>query len=180
MKEFSPETHPEEFEEIRNAYEVLKDVKKRKQYDITRKYGDTIEQTIEDIGILMSIGDWEKAKELLNYILKIDPDNMGAKLTLAELSLELEEFKQFYSIIDDVIENIEPMDREFIVLIKSTMLSSHDYNGKALDALEEGKEYITDMNTYHKARMSIFISSDNYTEAWEELSIFYLLVKNKI
>lgn len=168
LRKFPPETHPEEFQEIRRAYEILKDVKKRKQYDITRKYGDRIDKTIEDIGILMSVGDWQKAKELLNYILEINPDDMGAKMILAELSLELKDFEQFYSIMDDVIENMEPMDREFIVFIKSNMLSSRDYDDKALNALEDGKGYITDMETYHGLRIIIFMNSGNYIEAWEE------------
>lgn len=168
LRQFPPETHPEEFQEIRKAYEILKDEKKRKQYDMTRKHGTSVDKIIEEIGMLMSLGDWKKAKELLNYMLEIDPNDIGAKLILSELYLELEDFEQFYSIIDDIIECMDDVEKEFIILVKFDMLSSRDYLDKALEALEDGKRHITDIETYYWLRIMTFMDSNNYIKAWEE------------
>ena len=51
LKQFPPETHPEEFQEIRRAYEILRDVNKRKQYDMRRKYGEKLEKIMEEVKI---------------------------------------------------------------------------------------------------------------------------------
>ena len=39
VKSLPPETHPEEFQQVRRAYETLRDPLKRRQYDLLRKFG---------------------------------------------------------------------------------------------------------------------------------------------
>ena len=167
VKEFPPETHPEEFQEIRKAYEILKDVKKRKQYDMMRKYGDKIEKAMEDVERSMEIGDYGDAKKLLEYIVSLNPDNIAIKLKLAEVLLELEEFKEFNLIIDEVLEMYDDEDKEYIIFIKFYMLNSKGYNDMALDSLEQGKKYLI-KSEYHKLRIIALTDLGDFNQAWKE------------
>jgi len=47
VKMYPPETHPEEFQKIRQAFETLRDPEKRKEYDFMRKFGSKIEKLLE-------------------------------------------------------------------------------------------------------------------------------------
>lgn len=168
LKQFPPETHPEEFQEIRRAYEILRDVNKRKQYDMRRKYGEKLEKIMEEVMSLMSMGEFEKAKELIDYVLEIDPDNIPVRLTQAELLLDMEGTENFYDVIDRVIEESDVEEKQYIIFIKFTMLYSNGYHDEALAALEEGKKHITDIKQYHEIRIRTFLSSRDFQQAWEE------------
>lgn len=168
LKEFPPETHPEEFQEIRGAYETLKDVKKRKQYDMLRKYGDKLEKTMEDVIFSMSIGEFEKAQTLIEYVLNIEPDNIAVKLTQAQIFLEMDNLKGFYSIINKIIEDCDDEDMQYAIFTKLNMLLSTEYYDEALTALENYKEYITDFEKYHEYKIYALLGLDDLIKAWGE------------
>lgn len=168
VKEFPPETHPEEFQEIRRAYETLKDVNKRKQYDMLRKYGDSLEKTMEDVMSAISIGEYEKAKGLIEYVLEIDPDNVAVRLTRAELFLNMENIEEFYSTINKIIEDCDIEEKQYAIFIKFNMLCSSEYYDEALAELEKDKKFITNIEKYHEIRIFAFLDSDNSQQAWGE------------
>jgi tetratricopeptide (TPR) repeat protein len=119
---------------------------------------------IKQLYYLMSNGNWKQAKALLTSILDIDPDNTVISLSLAEILLELEEFEEFNSIIDNVLEMADGDEKELIIFIKFGMLNSRGYGEEGLKALNKGMVYITDMAEYHRLRnfaskekMSFFI-----------------------
>ena len=169
LREFPPETHPDEFQEIRRAYETLKDPKKRKQYDLTRKYGDKIDKAMDDVLDSMERGNYEKAKKLIKFAEEIDPSNLEVKVVKAEISIELKEFEQFYSLMDEIIEKCDVEDKEAIVNIKINLLSSKGYWEKALEAVEQGKQYIEKIMEYHRLRVLLFINIGNLHQAWIEI-----------
>lgn len=168
LREFPPETHPEEFQEVRRAYETLKDVNKRKQYDMFRKYGDKLENTMNDAIFSISIGEFEKAQKLIDYVLEIDPDNIAVRLTQAELFLDKEEIEKFHDLTDEIIEMCDIGEKQCIIFIKFTMLHLKGYYDKALAALAKGLVYITDMKQFHGLRIMAFLDSGNFQGAWEE------------
>lgn len=166
IREFPPETHPEEFQEIRRAYETLKDPKKRKQYDMTRKYGDKLEKTMEDVIYSIDIGEYKNAKELLKYVAEIAPDNIAVKCLQAEVLLKLDELEQFFALIDNLLENYDMEYKEQIITFVVNLLMSNDYEDEALNILEQNKSYYEDIKEYYSLRIKIFICQDNYQQAW--------------
>ncbi|HZK57520.1 MAG TPA: DnaJ domain-containing protein [Clostridia bacterium] len=168
VKEFPPETHPEEFQDIRRAYEVLRDVNKRKQYDLQRKYGGKLEKIMEDAASSMSEGKFEKAAELMDYALEMDPDNTSVRLTQAELFLDMEDIEKFYDIVDRIMEECDIEDKQYVLFIGSNMLYTNEYYDEALAILEKNKKHITDMKEYHKLRIRAFLGSDDFQQAWGE------------
>lgn len=166
IREFPPETHPEEFQEIRRAYETLKDPKKRKQYDMTRKYGDKLEKTMEDVIYSIDIGEYKNAKELLKYVAEIAPYNIAVKCLQAEVLLKLDELEQFFALIDNLLENYDMEYKEQIITFVVNLLMSNDYEDEALNILEQNKSYYEDIKEYYSLRIKIFICQDNYQQAW--------------
>jgi len=50
VKAFPPETHPEEFQKIRRAYEALREPLKRRENNLMRNYGVAHERSLADAG----------------------------------------------------------------------------------------------------------------------------------
>lgn len=168
VKEFPPETHPEEFQEIRRAYEILKDVNKRKQYDMQRKYGEKLEKIMEDAVSFMAEEEFEKAAELMDYVLEMEPDNISVRIRRAELFLDMENIEKFYDVMDKIMEECDTRDKQYISFIGTTMLCTNEYYDEALAALEKNKKHITDMKEYHRLRIRIFLGSEDFQQAWGE------------
>lgn len=173
IKEFPPETHPEEFEEIRRAYETLKDVDKREQYDMLRKYGNKLEKLMNNLMSSTSDGNLETADKLMDFILEIDPGNVKVKLTRAKLILHMGELEKFHDVMDEVVETVDVQEKEYIIFTKFMLLHSEGYYDEAFAELEKGKEYIRDMKLYHRCRAIGFMSLSNFQEAWEEFEIAF-------
>ena len=171
LREFPPETHPEEFQEIRRAYETLKDDDKRRKYDMFRKYGDKLEKTMDDVMLLKSKGEFQKAKELIDYVLEIYPDDIEVELKLAELFLDMENIEEFYSIIDKIMEECDTEQKQDILFIKFSMLYSNGYYDEAFTTLEKYKEYVTDIKRYHEIRLIVFLNSGDFQQAWGEFKL---------
>lgn len=87
VKEFPPERHPEEFQKIRAAYDVLRDPVKRSEYDFTRKYGDSLDTILQSAEKAIDQGKHKQAEELFDKALEIAPDHIGAMIGMANVRL---------------------------------------------------------------------------------------------
>lgn len=171
LREFPPETHPEEFQEIRRAYEILKDVDRRKEYDMVRKYGDNLEKFMDDIESLIEMGEFEKAQNLLNYVSEIDSNNIEVKLAQVHLFLEMGEMEEFQDLIDELIEMVDIEEKQDLIFIKASMLHSKKYYKQVLDTLNKGLIYIRDMKYWYELRIMAWLDSGHLKEAWQEFGI---------
>jgi curved DNA-binding protein CbpA len=108
IREFPPDTHPEEFKSIREAYEVLSDAVARERYDNLDKdyaeYG-------EDVGVaLKAIEEAEKSnaepevQRMLLELLDSHPDLLLAREKLALSYLRAETFDKALGALDDLVE----------------------------------------------------------------------------
>ena len=133
---------------------------------MTRKYGDKLEKTMEDVIYSIDIGEYKNAKELLKYVAEIAPYNIAVKCLQAEVLLKLDELEQFFALIDNLLENYDMEYKEQIITFVVNLLMSNDYEDEALNILEQNKSYYEDIKEYYSLRIKIFICQDNYQQAW--------------
>ncbi|THF77567.1 J domain-containing protein [Cohnella fermenti] len=91
VKQFPPEQHPEEFQQIRRAYETLRNPAKRKEYDFQRKYGGSISKLMDEAYDLMEDAQFDKAKALFRKALEFSPNAVGARIGLIQALMLNEE-----------------------------------------------------------------------------------------
>ncbi|MFL5320374.1 MAG: DnaJ domain-containing protein, partial [Myxococcaceae bacterium] len=96
VRKYPPETHPEEFQRIREAYEVLSNQDARKAYDSDDQYA----QYGEEYGALMraasqafDVGEHDKAQALLLSILERKPDLFAARDMLGMSLLRTQKYE---------------------------------------------------------------------------------------
>ncbi len=73
VRQFPPETHPEEFQKIRTAYEVLSNPETRRQYDLERFYGASLNTLLERSRDLLERNRVSEAIQVMEQITEISP-----------------------------------------------------------------------------------------------------------
>lgn len=169
VRAFPPETHPEEFQAVRRAYETLRDPIKRKQYDLQRKYGDKIEEIMEKVWIYLYFKDFKKAEELLHQVKEMDSDNLSIHLMLANVALFQNDMEGFYRRMDTAMAMAKEDEKDAVIAIKIKMLVESERFEEALDALEKDKTGIKDIRRYHQMRASILGELERYNDLWNLL-----------
>ncbi|HOS52749.1 MAG TPA: DnaJ domain-containing protein [Fervidobacterium sp.] len=111
IKQHSPENDPENFQKIRQAYEVLNDPKMRKQYDERRKYGKYVDELVEKARKEMSKGNYESAVLYLDQALDKAPSLDNVRNTLGICYLNMRQYdkakREFLRIVQDNPDNAQ-------------------------------------------------------------------------
>ena len=101
LRKYTPEKNPVEFQQIREAYEILKDEKTRDEYDAQNEYGEEIQMHINKAEEYMENKKYELAIREYKKILVLQPSSDFARnrlgLALAynnQLDDSLREFKK--------------------------------------------------------------------------------------
>lgn len=101
LRKYTPEKNPVEFQQIREAYEILKDEKTRDEYDAQNEYGEEIQMHINKAEEYMENKKYEVAIREYKKILVLQPSSDFARnrlgLALAynnQLDDSLREFKK--------------------------------------------------------------------------------------
>jgi curved DNA-binding protein CbpA len=74
VRKYQPDRFPEEFKEIRAAYETLRDGQKRAEYDAIGHLPDSVAPLFHEARRFDRLGRRDKAKELYQIILKSHPE----------------------------------------------------------------------------------------------------------
>jgi len=133
VKEFPPEQHPEEFQRIRAAYDVLRDPVKRAEYDFARKYGDSLDSILQAAEEALVQGKLEQAEELVGKALERAPDHINALITRSIIHLmkdQFEQFEQVWARLDQLTES--DRDRVSSGMVKARILIDFDREEEAL------------------------------------------------
>jgi curved DNA-binding protein CbpA len=73
VRKFSPETHPEEFKRVREAYEILSNSVSRKDYDGLTQWGDEIGARMKAGSAAMERADYKAAQAEFKHVLVLQP-----------------------------------------------------------------------------------------------------------
>lgn len=87
LREFPPEKDEAMFKKIKDAFDILSDVKKREEYDFELKYGEKLRKLEEEINIFWNNKEYTKVIKSAKEILSIKP-NLDDYLYKLVLSLE--------------------------------------------------------------------------------------------
>ena len=161
VKSFPPETHPEEFQQIRRAYETLRDPLKRREYDLMRKYGGKLEKIMEDAWDYIEFGHFEKAEKLVNQALALTPDNPNLLLVRALIALSMNDpltFQEQFSLIEKITQDEE---RPMLMVVKARMLLETEHPEEAIKVLD-------DVRASYPKKILLFLSL--YTQVYQELN----------
>ncbi|MDF9842486.1 MULTISPECIES: DnaJ domain-containing protein [unclassified Paenibacillus] len=168
VKEFPPEHHPEEFQHIRKAYDILRDPAKRAEYDFTRKYGDSLDTILSNAAEAFATGNYPLAEELYHKALELHPGHTGAGVSLSALYLEVNKLSSFNKIWKELEASAaDPQEKVTATIIKCRILMDYDRYEKALSvmrALDKKYRGLRTLYIMDYADMLHYNGHDN--EAW--------------
>lgn len=163
VKAFPPETHPEEFQQIRRAYETLRDPLKRREYDLMRKYGGKLEKMMEDTWKHVEAGRYDKAEALVNQLMELMPEDHNLHLVLAQIALLKEDNQAFYEQFEIAEKNASDQDKPMLRVVKARMLLEAEEPEEALQVLDEARS-----NYPEEIHMFLSLYTDAYTDLGRE------------
>jgi tetratricopeptide (TPR) repeat protein len=169
VKLFPPETHPDEFQQIRRAYDTLRDPAKRSQYDILRKYGTELSGLIEQAGSLFAAHKWKQAAKLLNTVIDAEPQYAGAYILLAQIALEEDNQAQFEATMERAFQSAKTADDQLtVLLVKADLLDEDDQIERAYATLDEAEVQFPDQAfVVTQARITMLMNDERADEAFQ-------------
>lgn len=172
VKKYPPETHPEQFQEIRRAYETLRDPRKRSEYDLQRKYGGKLEVMLDEAYELSGQSEWKKAAELFMKIIRIDASSIPALLGIAHCAMHTRTEHTFDEYFEMAFDSTPSDDEKLHILItKARMLYQHDNSLEALEALERIKaNFPQGMQWILQLLCAVYSDLGREEEAWTLMS----------
>lgn len=104
VRKFPPETNPEEYNKIREAYEVLSSPDKKAEYDAHSKYSVEIEKFLDSASISIDNEDYESAIRDYKKILLLEPNLNYVKNYLALAYGYNEQYDECINLLKELIE----------------------------------------------------------------------------
>lgn len=168
VKLYPPETHPEEFQKVRQAYETLRDPVKRQEYDFFRKYGSKIEKLMEQAFYYIMIEDYDAAEDHLQKVLAIAPEIPQIYILMANVALAKDNEHKFYEYFNRVMELTPEEDHISAVLLLASMLMDCGRYEEALKILSDAREKYPDQaHNLNSAYLNAYMFLERYEEAWQ-------------
>lgn len=172
VKQHPPETHPEEFQAIRRAYDTLRDPQKRLEYDMMRKYGDKLDDIMTEA--MEHIGEqrYEKAAPLLTRAVQIAPDLAPVRFVCAIHAILQEDLDTAQHHWNHAYEQFASEEEKVGLLgAKAKLLLEQGYPQQALETIEFAKQQHPS-HTHRMASLSaaVYRELGREQEAWETIS----------
>lgn len=138
VKQYPPESYPEEFQQIRRAYDTLRDSALRKEYDIVCEYGESVEDLLREAAGRRITNQTVK---LLERAVTIDPEHIKARLMLAYAYISLGKKPYFEAHFNELKHRVGPEQWIKLWIKKIAML---------LDIMREDEAF-AELQSFHKA-----------------------------
>lgn len=168
VKANPPETHPEEFQQIRRAYETLRDPLKRRQYDLVRKYGGKLEKMMEDIWRYIEEENYDKAEDLVIKMVKLMPDDHKLHLVWAQIVLLDKDLPAFYEHFEIAEKHASVEEKATIMVVKVKMLIEAEESEEALQVLDEARSKFPDeLPLFYSLLTEVYTDLDREDDLWD-------------
>ena len=176
VKEFPPETHPDQFETIRVAYEVLKDPESRRQYDRERFYGASLTTLRDRARALMDRDRIQDAVDVWRQVVDIRP-TAADYLSLARGYDALEQRTTALAMFDKALEYAEGEAQEVEILIQR----AHGAGSSDQQIVEEliaiGDAYSIEVR--RAIANDVFVHYENMGQASQGIAYYLQLIPRK-
>lgn len=157
VKQFPPEQHPEQFQQIRRAYETLRDPAKRKEYDFQRKYGDSLTKLMDEVYERMEREEYGKAEELLRQAITLSPDSPAPRFALFQTLLLQDEYEPFEREEELFLRSVGAELRENVLHQLARLLYDMDYGEQALERIDKlVREYPDNVSVHTPLLIQIY------------------------
>lgn len=143
VRQFPPETHPDKFQTIRAAYDILKDKESRHQYDRERFYGSSLSDLRSQFHKLLTKGRGQEAIRIMHQIVDIKP-NVEDYLALVEGYQEFGRLKAASDAYQKALDLAPDPEEKVRVGIRGAHLSRGmaNYDQEVIEALLRlGEQY---------------------------------------
>jgi len=168
VKIYPPETHPEEFQKIRQAYETLRDPVKRKEYDFLRKFGSKIEKLMDQAFYYFMIENYDAAEDKLQKALVIAPEMPQIYIIMANVALAKDNVQRFNEHFNLALKFTSEEDHISVILIQAAMLIDSERCEEALKILDAAKgKYPDQAHNLNSAYLNAYMFLERYEEAWQ-------------
>jgi len=168
VKMYPPETHPDEFQRIRQAYETLRDPVKRKEYDFLRKFGSKIEKLMDQAYYYFMIGNYDAAESNLQKALAIAPEMPPIYIIMANVALAKDNVQKFNEHFDLALQFTSEEDHLSVILIQAAMLIDSERCEEALKILDAAKgKYPDQAHNLNSTYLNAYMFLERYEEAWQ-------------
>ncbi len=166
---FPPETHAAEFEQIRRAYETLRDPQERKRYDLVCKYGSSVDEMIANANQLVREDKLKQAEQVLRTAKEMDPGHVGVRLFLSTVALQRDDDRQFRAEIDDLLaQELTDENRATIHIIVARILLDEGRVEQALtELIDTASKFPAQKAEIERNRVNILRRVERYDEALE-------------
>jgi len=134
VKKHSPDSDPEGFKSVRNAYEILSDEKKRMEYDAYFAVSGGVQNEILAARELMRQNKYKQAVENLTALSEKNPGAAEIKRLLAEALWLIKKTVTADSICKELLEK-DPADAETL-LLRGNISVSRGHTNKAREYFE--------------------------------------------
>ena len=189
VRKFPPDRYPQEFMQIREAYEVLIDDNTRKQFDLTDSMPDIVKKFLEEGREALESGDPERAIELLERVIKVYPGFSVVNSLLGDAYFNNENSGKAVAVFEKLADD-EPNNAGFAGKLAHAYLKRGWYR-KAFDKFSQALLIDEDnislwmglidchMKTkdFSKAReMTLEALEVSKNKGWDGLELYYCLI----
>jgi tetratricopeptide (TPR) repeat protein len=105
VRKYSKQKNPEKLQSIRDAYEILNNLKTKQDYDSLQQYGGQIADLVNKAEAKMSAEDWIAAIPLLKRVVVLLPQNNAALEYLVICFARSKDWNNAFTICRKLIEN---------------------------------------------------------------------------